>query len=524
MKIINSKIGKYFRTITMVTILPLCIVAVSNCGGGAGSGGGTTGSSPISLPAPTAGYITVTSPDASGKSLVYGYIYANNLPVGNATVKVTNTTAAAQANLAGKSLKAAGETLVTTTTDTTGYFSTSINANLNDTITVTYIDPGTGEESEAYSTTVNSNNQVLSSSSTMIPQDVAMDWDNGLAVIVANDGTNSEIIEINMATGLVYQRASFAGVLFDRIAVHSSFDHAAILDTTNDTLHWYDLAALADNIAATSSDAFEIDIHDVAIAELADVPLTTADFVAVAHDFETENFGFLDIYEINSGAPYSLNDPTRSNCLPTPDDEDYPNCSLTSDPMPVRATKLDIIQTTLNYAKMVLFAEYAGGERVVHFAHFRSFIGAPLISFELRDPDSTLFPRSGDLDPEISPFDLSWYNDDLALMTDNNGTDLIMLAETNTTLGPRIEATGLEVGTAPQGIATNPAGNEIYIADNSANSIVNVDMITSSLTTTSYTANVAPTQIVYYPTTTGGILGVIVTNPVPIFKTINITE
>ncbi len=528
MKINRIKIAKYIKILAIIIGLPLFILSISNCGGGAGAGGGSAGSTPISLPAPTGGYITVTSPDASGKSLVYGYIYdSNDQPVANTTVNVTNTTAAAQASLAGKSLKADGNTTVNTTTDDSGYFSTSIDASLDDTISVTYIDPDTGEESEAFTTNVTGENQLLSDSSTMLPKDVALDLDDGYAVIVANDGTNSEILEIDMTTGEVHQRATFSEQLFDKIAVHSSFDHAAVLDTTNNTLHWYDLANLANDMDPTSSSGFTYNIHDVAIAELDLTIADTPDLLVVSHDFNELDTGIIDIYEIDADSPYTLGTVTKDNCLSHPDDpEGYPTCSDGSDIPPLRATKLSMIETTLSYAKLVVVAEYLGGSKAIHFAHFRTWAGAAAgTNFYVRDAASAKFPRGGDLSSSVSPVSLEWYDDDLALITDSAGQNLIMLTESNSAAdGPSVETSTLEVGMSPKGIAVNSSQDTIYIADNSANSIVDVDASSLNLSGTSQSADLGPTQLVYYPTSDGGVLGVILTDPKPIFKIIDLSQ
>lgn len=84
--------------------------------------GGSSSAPPITLPAPTGGYIDGTAPDASGNAIVYGYIYDGSEFLAQVTVVVTN--------------KDNNET-ESTTTDAEAFFSVTIPASIGDEIGVT---------------------------------------------------------------------------------------------------------------------------------------------------------------------------------------------------------------------------------------------------------------------------------------------------------------------------------------------------------------------------------------------------
>lgn len=472
--------------------------------------GVSPGPSPIPIPAPTGGYINGTAPDVNGKAFVYGFIEVDGIMLCDVTLIITN--------------EDTGEA-VTVVTDANGFFSASINASAGDIIKVRYTDPATGEESEAASIAITSGIQPMSSN-TMIPMDVDLDEDDGLAVIVANDGTNSEIIEIDMVTGEVHARATFAGKTFDKIAVHSGLDHAAVLDTGSRMLYWYDLANLADDMTAAGWDNFTTAPHDVAVIDLDNTrPSTPFDFIAVANDLNTSHpdyYGYITTFAINNNELHTLAYPRTTDSINSPKDQtSYGSiCSAYSKPACVRATNVSLIETESGQVWMAIVAVYANGDKAVHFARTHQYddpIAGPTIYLEV-----TLASLHGTvLTAGVDPADLAWYDDDVALLTDTAGGNLIRLTASGVN---DIDADSLPIGNYPMGLSADAAGSRAFVAAYTANSIVNIDMAGFQLSGTSYAASYKPTDLVYYQEGSVEKLGVILTEPLPMFQTIDVSQ
>jgi len=494
MKHINRlKIMRMFLAAAFISLLPLLVTATS-CG---------TDAPPVYLPAPTGGYINSTSPDADGNVMVYGLIYADGLPVSDAEVSVTNSTAGTSA---------------TATADTSAYFSLTIAASVGDSLSVSYTDPATGQTSEATEITVTSETLTMSSAS-MVLRDMSIDTSDGLAVTVANDGTDSEIIEINLETGAPSARATFHNLLFEKIAVHSGLNYAAVLDTTNNRLHWYDLASLSDDMAELSTADIAAQSHDVAVANLEDTPYTTDQMVVVSHDANVRSI--LSIYAISSGATPALVSASTNNCIGSPQDTAfYPNCSAASAFSPVRATRLAMVKNAANEAYLALVADYDNNgtaSKVVQFVTF--FQGATGLAITL---DLTLGEYFSELLTDgVEPYDITWYNETQALMTDSGGGNLYRLTMSGT---DEIDAETLAIGTSIRGVASDSDNNVAFVADQDADAILNVDMTAFDLSGTTWPAILDPTEIGYYISGSTQRLGVILTSPQSLFKTIDVAE
>lgn len=492
------KLMRILLAVSLTALLPLFFLSFS-CGDSA------TGAPPVYLPAPTGGYINTTSPDANGNVMVYGYIYAEGLPVPDAEVAVNNATSG---------------TSQTATADANAFFSVTIGASVGDSLSVSYTDPATGQTSEATTVTVTNETQAMSST-TMIQKDMDIDTNDGLAVIVANDGTNSEIVEINLATGSVQNRATFHSITFERVAVHSGLNYAAVLDTANNRLFWYDLANLADDMAETSNADISADSHDVAVANLEDTPYTTEQMVVVSHDLNI-NYGFLSIYGISSGATPALVSATTNNCIGHPSDTIYyPNCSGSIDRYtPVAATRLDMVKNAANQAYLAVVVGYDNnGDRskVVHFVTF--FQGGLSANISL---DLTLGEYFSELlDAGVDPYDIDWYNDTSALMTDSGGGSLFGLTMSGT---DEIDSETLAIGTGIRGVASDSDNSAAYIADQSSDSILKVDMTAFAQSGTTYPAIANPTEIGYYTSGDTRRIGAILTTPESLFKTIDVAQ
>lgn len=465
-----------------------------------GCGGGATTSPPVYLPAPTGGYINTTAPDENGNILVFGLVYANSVPVPYAEVSVTNKNTT---------------TVATATADDAAYFSLTIAGSIGDILSIIYTDPESGYTSEATELTVGNSLQAMSSGS-MSPYGVAADTASDQSIAVANDGTNSEIIKIDIATGAIDTRAAFSNKKYDRIAVHSGLGFAAVLDTTSGELAWYDLSNLSSDMAATSTADISATPHDVAVADLDATPYTTDDFVVVTHD-RNNLYGVVSIFPIVAGSPPTLGAPSTNNCIGDPDDATYyPNCSALSAYTPTKAGIADIVRNSNNFAYLA-FVEYydtgTGELPVVHFAHFTQ--GGIGVGFSFDLTPGNYF--STDLGASVVPYAIRWYTDTVALLTDPTLGVLYRLEEST---GTSIASQPLTVGSSPLGVAADSANNRAFVADQAQSSIVGVDMTDFQLSGTTYPALFHPTDITYDENK----LGVVLTIPLPLFKVIDVTQ
>lgn len=457
---------------------------------------------PITLPAPTGGYMNTTAPDANGNVLVYGYIYSESKAMPGVDVDVTNATTS---------------TAASTTTDVNAYFLVSIAASVGDNLKVKYTDPATGEESAETDMPVSNSRQPMSSATTLV-HDVDYDSGTGYAVIVANDGTNSQIIEVNPSNGAIVVRASFSNVLFDKVSVHGGFNYAAVLDTTSNTLYWYDLANLADNMTPGDWITLNDEVHDVAVADLDDTPLTTSDLIVVSHDYNATNMSFLTTYVIASGGSSFF--AGTAGCIPYPTDIFYPTCSAANDPALSRVTKIDFVKTADNWARLAMVAEYSGA-KAAHFVSFTQIGNNALINTGA-SPGTAKYPHSAAIDASLDPYAIEWYNENIALMT-NSATNALYKLDAST-VGTLDVSSPLTVGIKPRGIATDSAGTRAFVANEDDNNVVNVNMASFALTGTSYTANYSPTHVIYYRDSATKKIGVALSEPEPMFGTIDITE
>jgi hypothetical protein len=476
----------------------------------AGAGCSSSGAPPLSIPAPTSGYVTVTAPDESGNAHVYGFIVADGAVVPNATVTITNTTASVSVNTEKGLGKSSSTVSTTTTTGADGSFSAQIAASTGDSIVVTYTDPASGQESDPLTTTVTGTVEPMSST-TMVPRAVDMGAD-GYAYLVANDGTNSEIIKVNMLTGAL-TRATFAGKKFDKIAVHSGMNYAAVLDTANKAMYWYNLANLANELTASGSAAFSSIIYDVAVVDLGAAGAVTDDFIAVSHDIA--DYGFFTTYAINSSTGALYAGRTSGNCISHPSDTSYyPLCMIgVSNPSPLRATKIDLIADSGNLARMTLVAEYNNAgttDKYAHFIHFDQF-GTDIYF------SSSQTYRSVTVGSAADPYQLAWYNDMKAAFTDQTAGTLVKLYDDGSTL----TATSLTLSTGPRGLYPDSANTRLFAAEQGTDKVLNVDMANFVLSGTSYSAIYDPTGVVYYTDGTSHKIGVITTSPEPAFHVIS---
>lgn len=498
------KIMRALLVTAFFLLIPLLYVA-AGCGS-------TTDTTPIPIPAPTGGYINGTAPGTDGKIIVYGYIYVAGAPLPNVTVTVTNTSIDSSIN-PGLKAGISPAISVTTTTDANGSFSTTIRASVGDNINIQYTDSATGRLSDATSTTVNNDTQPMSST-TMVPYDVDLDKDDSYAVIVANDGTNSEIIEINLATGAVVTRATFTAVTFDKVAVHSTLNHAAVLDTTNLMFYWYDLANLADDMTPTASATISTTPYDVAVVALDNNitnPYSAYDMIFVSHDINAA-YGYLTAWAIYSNATLAAPNTDLSINHPS-DDAAFPvACDAGSNPTctGLSATNISLIQTAANQALLAIMAQFANGDKVTYFETPYINLAGPTVELEL-----SLTSLATATSTAWDPYDLIWYQENTALMTDSTNGSLIALDKS----GTNITASTLAVGTLPRGVYPDATNNRAFVADQTGNSVFNINMTNFTLSGTSYTANYAPTELVY----DSNKIGVILTNP-DAFRTIDITE
>lgn len=475
----------------------------------AGGMDGLTGAPPISIPAPTGGHIGATAPGANGKSLVFGHLYKEDTPLGNVDVTVTNQNTSDSA---------------TAVTDDSAYFSVDIPASKGDVLGVTYTDPISGEESEALEITVTDEIQPMSSVN-MIPKDVALDKDDGIAVLVANDGTNSEIVEIDMTTGAHHARATFANKTFDKIAIHSGLNFAAILDAGNNMLYWYDLADLSNDMTPAGWDNFYTTPHDVAIVDLDNTDSSTPfDFIVVSNDLDTRaySYGFVTTYAINNNEAHTLAYPRTQDSINSPESPDGygSHCYSYSRPACVRATHVSLIDSADNRGWLAVTAEYSDGTKAVHFAltsQYKDPVLGPTISLEVTRASlhGTVIATGAE------PDDLVWYEDDTALLADSTNKTLTRLdaAEYNDITGQN-----LSVGTRPMGVYPDAENDRAFVADEGANKIFDVAMTDLELSETSFTANYAPTKLVYYSEGSLEKIGVIITSPEPLFQTIDVSQ
>lgn len=458
----------------------------------------STDAPPIYLPAPTGVYLGVTAPDVYGNAIVYGYIYADNEPRPGVTVTVTNNNTTAQAS---------------TTTSDTAYFEVIITAEVGHTLKVKYAEPTTGRESTETELIVSNDTQTMSSD-TMVPYDVAGDLNDGQAILAANDGTNSEIIKADLATGQIIDRANFLNVTFDKIAIHNGRNHAAVLDTANRMLYWYDISNLSDGMAPTSWDNLNSEPIDVAVVQLNDTPWTTDDMVVVSHNRNESDYGILSIYAIGTGETPTLGFPTTTNCIGHPSDTTtYPNCTANSNPKPSKATEIDLTKMSTNQAAIAMLVEYDNDDKVIHFVSFnQAFSGAPItLNLSAGGYDSGILPAGS------NPYALKWYDDNNALMTDIQSGDLLMFTAGS---GSEITTRTLAIGTGIRSLATDSDNNRVFVADQTSNTVLNIDMTNFGLNGTTYGAKFNPTGLVYYQQDSADRLGVILTSPRPMFKTI----
>lgn len=492
----NLKIMRMLLVAAFISLLPLLIYAT-------GCGGSSPTPTPISIPAPTGGYINSTAP-SEGKIFVYGYIYVEDEPLPNIDVLVTNTSTSGTAS---------------TTADENAYFSTEIEASVGDSINVQYQDPATGNMSDPSSFTTADKAQPMPTSG-MIQQDVDVDTNEGYAYIVANDGTDSQIIQIDLATGsLAGQSPIYTDATFDKIAVHSGINYAAILDTgaASNQLYWCDLT----DVTGTCS-RYDISNtpYDVAVSNLNDTPAPpTDDMVVVSREYS--NWGLLDIFSIPDSAPATLNSSTTQNCISHPDDTPYPWCSAAMTVTPLRATLLSITKDSSNRARLALAAEYneAGTtDVVVHYIYF-SQLGNN-ISIAVPSPGTATYPASLELAAGINPYAIAWYAEGTALATDSVGGNLIMLEES----GGTISSQSLAVGTGPKGVAGDSDNNRAFVADEGQDSVLTIDMTNFELSGTEYDAHYQPTELTYYGGASTGKIGVILTSPEQLFLIIDVSQ
>lgn len=508
---LRIKIMRILLAATFLLLMPLMIQALG-CGGGS-----TSSNPPISIPAPTGGYINGTAPSSvDGKALVYGYIMVDGTPKPNVNVKITNTTAVAAIAPSLKATVAPKAITVTTITDANAYFSTSIAATVGDTINIQYEDPTYLEYSDPASFTVGNKIQPIPTSG-MIPQDVDIDTDTGYAYVVANDGTDSQIIAVDLTTGSIVKTIDYPSATFDKIAVHSSSGYAAVLDTdaSSNNLKWCDLSATGTGTCA-SYDPVGIP-EDVAVIDLADSPATTGDFVVITYAYSNTSYAFASTYPITtSGSSYVLDNAHLYNiCISNPDDRYYPTClgSLT-DPVPTGATLVTLTSTALNVPRMSIIAEYDDGSKVAYFFYFTLSSG----QVQLNTTAGTYLYAT--LTTGVTPYALEWYNISNALIIDTANNQLLKLTDATTT----ITQESIAAGTAPRGLAPDSVNNRAFVADYSANTVLKVDMTTFQLSGTEYNVRYGPTDLVYYSDGTVQSVGAILTSPEPLFQTIDVAE
>jgi len=486
----------------------------AGCSGGPGgqqmpeAGEGATGAPLITIPAPTSNYINVTAPNADGKVLVYGYIYADEskatvakgattktvVPLSGVTVIVTNAATGDEES---------------TTTDSTGFFSVLINGSIGDSIEVKYIDPETGEESQTTTIVVTNETSPLSAADGMKVKSVAV-GPGDFAYVVSNDGTNSEISKIDMDDGATLSTtAKFSGKKFDRIAIHKTMNFAAVLDTSAKKLYWYNLSNLADDMAATSMEDISTTPTSVAVSDVANVEIQSAGMVIVAHDVNNVS-GIISLYMVSSDATPTLGIPTTDNCLGHPDDNAYPACD---DVIigPTGATHVDVTKTSEGSARLAFVATYDDNgttKRAVHFSYFDTY--------------TELGPMADFAEPYVSQthgagamfYDMAWYDGDTVLLTDNTNGNLLKFKDSSGEMGSET----LAVGTDPTGIAVDESNGRAFVAVRSANAILTVDMSGFVLGDDSYDANYGPTWLVH----DDGIIGMILTEPMAMFGVVGV--
>jgi DNA-binding beta-propeller fold protein YncE len=183
----------------------------------------------------------------------------------------------------------------------------------------------------------------------------------------------------------------------------------------------------------------------------------------------------------------------------------------------------------LNEARMAIIAEYEGGERALYFAHFvPDPTGAPGIILDFNDLTAN-FPVSLRMDDGIVPYSLALY-DELTVFVDDATNATLHMYNPQFSEDAALRAITVQnfssIGTTPMGMAPDPKNGRVFIADYGNNAILAFDMDTLTLSPTTYPANYHPSELVFLPDAvgSGGRLGTILTDPLPLFYTFDITE
>lgn len=465
-------------------LLVICAVSLFIAGCGSSTG---TGTSPISIPAPTGGYLTASAPNPDGKSLVYGYIIVSDTRIPNVEVAVRNPTSSDSA---------------TATTNDEAFFSTLVSASLGDTIYVKYKDSDTDRWSEEATVTVDNETQPMSSAG-MVPYDIAL-GSGGLAYVVGNDGTDSEIAELDLVNKTVSNRAIFTNTTFDKVASHSGIDHIAVLDTAGDMLYWFDTETLEDDVSAVSEFGIT-DPTDVAIADLSP-DATIDDVVMVSVQSTTVSLRFYTIDPDND----TLSS-TGTFCFAHPDDaagDSIVACSPGYTVQPTQTTTVSAIVTTTDAARVSLITEYGDGSTAYHWGLLTST--APPAITVATDAGSLARSFSIEFETDDDPNKIEWYNQTNALVTDSTNGNLMFLEE-ECPAACNIDRMETTAGTQPVGIVSDSDNNRAFVADEAGDNILGVDLTggTVALSGDNLTAQVGPTEMVYYESDGSGVLGVV---------------
>lgn len=438
--------------------------------------GKSTGAPPVVLPAPTAGNITVTAPDADGNVRVIGETGA---VAANAEVTVTNLSRPLSIVV-----RAASSCLsATTTADADGAFEAEIAASVGDTITVSYVDPATNEESEALETTVPAD-VIPTGAKEFNIYDAALGA-GATAYIVSNDGTNSEITVVNMVSKET-TRYQFAGKLFDLIAVSAGIGYAAVIDSTNGNLYWYNLARLSDDATPISvTNPTNVSIADYSGNELfSGVVLVTREDSSLSISF------FSIVSSDNSLREY------ESRCFGIPEEGTTPHSCGERSPH-VKTIGADMYDTGGGSAEGLAIATYEDGSWYYHW-----FYLPPMNSeYQLMDGESGY---SAPLTGAQSPSSVR-ISDSIGVVTDSLNNTLYKLSWVDDALTP----TSITVGSSPMDVAVDTANYRAFVSNAGDDTISVVDIENATVSSTTIEAKFAPGALVY--DSTKNLLGVVLT-------------
>lgn len=473
MRTINAKI--LFVTAILLTLACLAIVHNYGCGG----------SNPA---APAVGYLKASSADTDGNILVYGKIFVGDMPLANTAVLVTNRTS-------GRTSE--------TTANADAFFSTTVKASSGNTINVQYYGTTQGQYSIATMVPIDADLHPLSSG--MTPIDVDIGEGDGFAYVLAGDGTNSQLIEVDLITGLIKRTRTFSNIVYDGIGVHHSINHVALLATgaSSNNLAWCGLADFSADctLYTTPSAAKDMTIFDRDNSDPGEL-----DMLFISRDYDETTGGYITAYPILS--TNELGTPTNNLSIQHPTGAGWPGpCTGASSPTCVgaKAVDLDLVETAANDAKIAIIVEFANGDHVLYFNKAYMNSSQQILFTSSLETLSTRI-----LDPARSIYEMIWYDEGQLLMTDSTNGQLLDYKTSG--WASDIEESVLSVGTTPTCFHPDAANNRVFIANSGTNEIVKVDMPAFQLSGTSYQALYTPDDVVGYSNNSHDHLSVLITN------------